>query len=154
VDIEHRILNGVMFIGFLTGVLSTAENLLLDAPAHMTAPTAAATLTGLIGYLSARHNQRWRIFAVPVFLLFLSLLTYCWVTQAGSHGTIAYYFFLLTFCSIILFRGRGRLAGIAVLSVTIAGLLLLEYLSPERILPYPAHSYALWTWLLRFPFVS
>ncbi len=140
VDIENRILNGLMFIGFLTGLLSTIQSIAIGISHPVIYATATGTLVGLVGYWVAMHARRWRLFVAPIFLLFLALLSFCWITQAGSKGTIGYYFFLLVCYAIVLFKGGTRIAALGILAGDVAALLLIERFLPSVILPYPTRA--------------
>jgi signal transduction histidine kinase len=93
-----------------------------------------------LGYWHARRARHWRALRTTVFVFFLALLSFAWITQAGSYGTIGYYFFLLIFYAVAFFKGAGKIASLALTAVTIASLLLIENLCPGVILPYATSS--------------
>ena len=139
-DIERRVFSGIMFVGFLTGLLSTLQNLVVGASFGMIALTLIGTVVGLVSYLLSRRFGDRRGLVAVVFSLFLAFLSYGWIGQGGSSGTIGYYFFILLCAGIILFSGAARLIALAALAVTLAGLLLLERFFPRAILPYSSPS--------------
>jgi signal transduction histidine kinase len=80
--------------------------------------------------------RRWRLLVFPLFGFFLVLLSACWITQAGSYGTIGYYFYLLVCFVVVFFKGVRKIGLLFLTAVTVAALLLVEYLAPAAILPY------------------
>jgi signal transduction histidine kinase len=136
VDLDHRVLNGLMFLAIMTGVLSTIQNLIIGAAFWMSIATLVCGLAGFAGYWAARRARTTRGLQEVVFVFFLALLVFCWIGQAGSTGTIGYYFFLVACYAVILFKGCAKLVSLGLIAMTIAGLLLLEYFAPRAILPY------------------
>ena len=135
VDLEHRILCGIMLLVALLGVVSTVENAAIGNPLSMVLTTTACALGGLVAYLSVRKTRRWRVAATPIFLFFAGLLAYCWITQEGSHGTIGFDFFLLVVYALVFFRGLGKVLSLLLTAATIAALLLTEHFFPSVIVP-------------------
>jgi signal transduction histidine kinase len=135
-DLDHRLLNGLMFLAILTGVFSTVQNLALGASFRMTGATLVCTLAGIAGYLAARRTHKPYRLKLVLFLFFLGLLVFCWITQAGSHGTVGYYFVLLAGYSVALFAGRAKIASLLLTAATASALLLLEHYAPATILPH------------------
>ena len=136
VDLEHRVLGGIMLLVSATGLLATIQNVLIGASMFMFASTVVSAIAGAAGYWVARRTRHWRVLLVTVFAFFLVLLAVSWITQAGSNGTIGYYFFLLVLYVVVFFKGAGKIVSLVLTSVTIVLLLLIEYLVPSAILPY------------------
>lgn len=135
-DIEHRVLNGIMLLALMTGTLSVLINILIGAPDRVVIASIVGLLGASLGYWVARRVRRWRLFLAPLFLLFLAVLAFSWITQAGSIGTIGYFFFLITCYAIILFKKLGRLLSLGSIATTITTLLLIEHYHSPAILPY------------------
>jgi signal transduction histidine kinase len=91
---------------------------------------------GAAGYWLAHCMRRWRLLLVPALLAFLAILAASWITQAGSEGTIGYYFFILLCFSALFFGRAGKIVALALIASTVGGLLLFEYLVPSAIVPY------------------
>jgi len=144
VGLEHRIFSGIMFLALLAGVFATIQNLLIGTPPRMVASGVVSGVAGVIGYWLARRMRRWRLLVAPVFVFFLLLLSACWITQAGSNGTLGYYFYLLVCFVVVFFKGGRKIALLVLTAATIVALLLVEYLVPSAILPYasPAQRFA------------
>ncbi len=137
VDLEHRVLCGIMLLLALVAVGSTIQNLVLGNSLSMVVATAASSLTGVIGYMGVLKTRNWRRVATPVYLFFDAVLVYAWITQDGSHGTVGYYFFLLALYAVVLFGGAARILLLLLAAATLTALLLVEYLSPGLLQPYP-----------------
>ena len=136
VGLEHRAFCGIMLLVVLAGLFSTIQNLAIGASMFMVVATCVGTGAGVVGYWFSRRKRRWRQLIVPMFLFFLALLAACWITQAGSSGTIGYYFFLLVCYAGVFFKRTGKIVALALTAVTLAALLLVEYLVPHTIVPY------------------
>jgi signal transduction histidine kinase len=138
VELENRILRGIMLLVALLGVAATAQNLVLGNPLSMILVTSASAAAGTVAYLGVRVAKRWRLFAAPTFLFFDALLAVAWITQEGSHGTIGYFLFLLVAYAVVLFRGWARVFSLSLTAATVGALLATEYLFPEVLSPYPS----------------
>jgi len=136
VGLEHRIFGGILFLAFIAGLISTIQSLLIGTSMFMVASGSVSAVASGVCYWRARRMRQWRLLLAPIFGFFLLLLAASWITQAGSEGTIGYYFFLLV-CFQAVFFGRSGTIGALILSVAvIAGLLFVEHLLPTAILPY------------------
>jgi signal transduction histidine kinase len=136
VDLEHRILNGIMFLGFVTGAITTINSLCIGASQPKIVAGLMATVGALIAYWISLRTRHWHMIPAPAFLYFLAVLAFLWVSHAGSFGTTSYYFFLLACCAVLLFKNVGKLVFLGLTAGTAASLLLIEYLFPSIILPY------------------
>jgi Signal transduction histidine kinase len=136
VGLEHRIFSGIMFLVILTGLFSTIQNVVIGTSMRMVASAIVSTVAGAVGYWLARRMRRWRLLLAPIFVFFLVLLAVCWITQAGSEGTIGYYLFLPVCYAVVFFKRAGKIAALILTAATVAALLLFEYFVPEVILPY------------------
>ena len=136
VDLDHRVLNSLMFLAFLTGILSTIQNLVIGSSSWMVAATVVCAVAGLVGYRAARRPHTPRGLREVVFLFFLALLFFCWIGQAGSGGSVGFYFVLVACYGVILFKGKAKMVSMVLVGVTIAGLLLIEHYSPATVIPY------------------
>ncbi|HEX7507322.1 MAG TPA: HAMP domain-containing sensor histidine kinase [Polyangia bacterium] len=136
VGLEHRIFCGIAFLAFCAGVFATIQNLLIGTSMLMVASAVVSGVAGGIGYWLARRMRRWRLLLVPSFVFFLVLFWACWATQAGSNGTIGYFFFLLVCYQVVFFKGARKIVSLVLTAATIVALLLVEYLVPTAILPY------------------
>jgi signal transduction histidine kinase len=137
VSLEHRILNAIMLLVFLTGLFSTVQNIVFGNAARMIIATLACAAGGFAGYRLSFTMRSWRILLVPIYAFFLLLLSGCWITQAGSDGTVGYYYFLAITFSVVLFNGTAKVVALLSGVANIAVLLLIEFFYPSRILPYP-----------------
>jgi len=134
VDLDHRVLIGIMFLAGVTGICSTIENLVIGTSILMVAASLACTAAGLLGYWAARRTKKPARLKVAGFLFFLALLIFSWITQAGTNGTIGYYFILLGSFAMVLFKGAGKLVSLLVTVATVMALLLLEHHFPTAML--------------------
>jgi signal transduction histidine kinase len=134
--LENRVLNGTMLLVFITGVFSTAQNLIIGNSPHMLLSTGLSTLGGIAGYWFSRRKRVWKPLILPIYLYFMLLLGASWVTQAGSNGSIGYYFFLFLTTVIVLFQGPAKFLSVIFVVLEMVALLGVEFLRPDLILPY------------------
>lgn len=137
VGMENRVMTAMLLLAVITGVASVIQSIFLGATAVMIAGTVSGTLVGVFGYWVSLHSRRWRWFVTPIFVLYLAVLIFCWMTQAGSNGTVGYYFFLLVCYAIVVYRGTSRTAALAVLVTTVGALMFVERWIPGSVAPYP-----------------
>ncbi|HEY5284617.1 MAG TPA: HAMP domain-containing sensor histidine kinase [Polyangia bacterium] len=140
VDLDHSALRGIMLLVVVTGLFSTIQNNVIGASRAMLAITIVSTIAGALGYWQARRTHRWRALRTTIFVFFLGVLCVAWILQAGSYGTIGYYYFLLIFYAVAFFKGAGKIASLALTAATIASLLFVESLLPGAIQPYARPS--------------
>ena len=140
VDLERRVLSGMMFLTAVTGFLSSVQNLIVGSALALVIATFVCGLAGLVGYSVARRSADPRGLPTAVLAFFLVLLAWCWLAQAGSQGTTGYYFVLVAIYEVILFRGAARVAALGLTATTLAGLLVYENAFPDAIRPYGSPS--------------
>jgi signal transduction histidine kinase len=136
VDLEQRLFRGIMLLASLAGVVATILNLLIGTSMLMVAAGIVSFIAGAVGYWLAHRMRRWRLLLVPVLLSFLVILAASWITQAGSEGTIGYYFFILLCYTALFFRRAGKILALLLMASTVGALLLFEHLFPSAIVPY------------------
>jgi two-component system, cell cycle sensor histidine kinase and response regulator CckA len=83
-------------------------------------------------YLSVRG----RTFIKTFYGLTLVLLSAAWFLNAGSRGSIGFFFFGASILPLVFFRGLARQAMFLLLVLDVIGLLLLDYYHPGLALPY------------------
>ena len=138
VILERRVLNGLTLLVATTGIVSTVQNLAVGTSYLMVAATVVCTIYGAVGYLLARRLKHVNWLQALLFLFLLALIIFSWITQAGSQGTIGYYFMLVACFAVVIFRGTAKIASLALTGATLVVLLALEYYEPTIILPYPS----------------
>jgi signal transduction histidine kinase len=136
VDLDHRLLNGTIFLAGIAGLLSTIQNLVVGTSVRMVVASLVCMLGGVVGYVAARRSVRPGPLKTAIFSFYLVVLSVCWITQAGSQGTIGYYFVLLACTAIVLFHGRAKIVWLGLTGVTVAALFVVEYGMPSVIMPY------------------
>jgi signal transduction histidine kinase len=136
VELDRRILNGVMFLTAVTGFFTTIQNLLIGSEASMAVATSICGGAGVLGYSASRRASTARGLREAVFGFFLALLGFCWISQAGSEGSIGYYFVLVAVYAAIVFKGAAKLAAMVMIATTIAALVVFEATLPRAIRSY------------------
>ena len=136
VGLEHRFFSGIMLLVVLAGTFSTIQNLVIGTSKLQVTASSVGTAAGIVGYWLSRRKRRWRLLIVPMFSFFLALLAGCWITQAGSMGTIGYYFILLVCYAGVFFKRTGKIFALVLTAATLVALLLVENLVPQVMIPY------------------
>jgi signal transduction histidine kinase len=136
VILETRAFNATLFLVFCAGVVSAAENIFASCPLIMHLLTLSAIVVSTGSYLASRKMGIWRPLVLPVYLIFLCLLSYGWIMQGGLGGSIVYYFFLLTCAAIIVFRGFYKVLALLLVCSSVLALILFEIHHPRAIVPY------------------
>lgn len=133
--LEARIFNSLMIITFLAGFIATIYNVLLGNQLSLTACSALGALICSIAYVYSRKSGNHRLMVRPVILFFFVIMIVSWLTNAGTEGAGAYFFFLLTTIGILLMNKRFPLFMAAIIA-TLVSLLALEYYYPTFMLGY------------------
>jgi len=139
-EIEHRVLNGLMFLSAVTGIASTIQNLVIGASPLMVLATVLCAAAGTVGYLAARRTRHPYRLKMTLFVFFLALLVFGWITQAGSQGTVGYFFVLVSCYAVVLFAGRSKGITLGLTATILVVMLLIEYWRPSAILLYMSPS--------------
>jgi signal transduction histidine kinase len=125
-----------MFLTAVTGIASTLQNVIIGTSSYMVIATLLCTVGGVVGYLAARRTRRPYPLKMALFVFFLALLVFSWITQAGSQGTVGYYFVLLGCYAVVLFGGASKIITLALTASTLGAMLVLEHHAPSLILPH------------------
>ncbi len=120
-----------------TGFLCLAVILPLNALQNL--PIAIKAAIGGLGLFAvycfyASHRNRHH--ATLFFVVVMAVLNPIWFLNAGSQGSINYYFLVLGLYPMAIFRGRRRWIFAALLGLNFCGLQLLEHFFPALTVPY------------------
>lgn len=136
VELERRLFAGVMLVTLISGVVALIQTLALGMAVRMMVPAIVCTLASLVGFWLLRTMRQWRRMVTPFFLFILILLAASWITEAGTGGTIAFYFFLIVTYAVVFFGGIRKAIAVAAVLATVAALCFIEYRFPSILLPY------------------
>jgi hypothetical protein len=134
--LENRIFNAVVMMGAFAGFCATLLNLYSGNPIRELIITFTATAVPIGCYIASRFFLADKYLRAPLVMIFIGILCIAWITNQGSNGsTLAYFFILFVVMKIILSPPYDKYL-LAVSFIAILGLLLLEHLRPELIIPY------------------
>jgi PAS domain S-box-containing protein len=119
---------------FVCLVVVLPMNLLQNLPVLV---NVADVATGLIALYCYRASLQGRNHTVGFFVVVVLLLNPVWFLNAGSDGSISYYFLPLVLYPAALFRGRLRWTLTVLLALNLCGLLVLEHFFPALSIPFP-----------------
>lgn len=100
---------------------------------------AGATL-GVGSLLCFRASLRGRHLTVGYFVGAVLLLDVAWFWNAGSDGSIPYYFFVAALYPFGVFRGGQRWAAAGLLALNVWGLFLVEWWMPQTVVPFDSRA--------------
>ena len=100
------------------------------------AVNVANSAIGLLAGLCFRQSLRGRNYFLGFLLILILALNPVWFLNAGSEGSIAYYFFPILLYPISTLTGRTRNVMTAVVALNLCALLLFEYFHPSLLVPF------------------
>ena len=133
--IQHRLFRGLSLIsGLLTLLVVVPVNVVQKLP---WLANASAFAFGMIALAICWAAGRGRYLVRSLFFAFVALLDVLWFTNAGSFGPTALYFFSGAMYLVVFFEGRDRWGLLSLLLINGVGLIILESVHPQWVLPYP-----------------
>ncbi len=140
-SVEHRIANGIAFLGAVLSLPATASNVAMGLPSETIAVTAFASVAYAGLYYWSRCR---RVFALPAVLSLLGLAVVyyplVWLSNHGLDGSIHYMGLLGVVATSCLLSGWRRHA-VSGLFVTVTALLLAgEFSGVLPVTPYPERN--------------
>jgi two-component system, cell cycle sensor histidine kinase and response regulator CckA len=91
---------------------------------------------GIFSYCLFRLSLRGRNYPALYFITAVLLLDLAFFPNAGSIGSIPYYYFTAAVVPLALFRGRRRWLMVGFLEINLCGFLLLDYFYPSMSTPF------------------
>lgn len=91
---------------------------------------------GLIAAWCYWASLRGRHYVLGFFVMLMGLFIPVWFLNAGSDGSVSYYFFPLFLYPVTICRGRQRWILAAALALAFCGMLVVEYFFPTLSLPF------------------
>jgi len=120
-------------VSFVCLVLVLPVNLMQDLSPYLNLTIA---LFGLATAWFYYRSWRGRHHIVALYLISLLVLSVAWFLNAGSHGSIGYYFFAAVLYPLIFFRGTLRQFMFLLLIGTFTLVMVLEQQFPDLVVPY------------------
>lgn len=142
-QLEERIFNSLMVLTFIFGVLATFYNVLLENQPSLTACSILGGFVGAISYYYSLETGNYRSI-VPVVIVFLfAIMIVSWLTNAGTGGAGAFFFFLLVTIGVLLMNTRF-ISFMAAVVTTLIGLMAIEYYFPSFLVGYASATQHFW----------
>ena len=117
------------------------SNLFQNLSPWINLPIALFGLASGALYLGARRNH---YFPLTFALGLIAVLNATWFLNGGSQGSVLLYFPAALLTLIVFFRGTARWVTTAFLVVDVLGLLLLERLFPQWVIPFASPQERFW----------
>ncbi len=131
----HRLM--CLSVGFLCLLVVLPANLFQNLPQFV---NIADIVLGLFALFCYRESCHGRNHTILFFTIMILLLDSVWYLNAGSHGSITYYFFPAMLYPMAVFRSRVWWVAIALVLLNICTLLAVEHLVPSLTVPFKAQS--------------
>jgi signal transduction histidine kinase/CheY-like chemotaxis protein len=133
-DLEQRLYQGLCLVGaFLVFFVVIPVNSLQDLPIIISGAAVLFGILLLVLYQASRHGRQ---YPGLVFVALLVTLNVAWFPNAGSAGSIAFYFFPSLTYAVVFFRNRRRWVMTGIVFANYAVLLWIERLRPELATPF------------------
>lgn len=117
----------------LSFIIIIPFNLFQRIPAQV---NSAVAVFGAVTFLLYLLALRGRIYQTCLFLILLALLNYVWFYNAGSTGSVPFYFFVAIIYLVFFFRGWKRLSLMSVTLFNVVLLMTAETLYPGLAVPF------------------
>lgn len=133
-EVELRLYRLLALIAAVLSLLVVIPaNLLQHLPLQVSIATAVFGTLAIVAWLSA---VRGRMYPTAFFFVFLFLLNYIWFYNAGSMGSVPYYFFAEIIYLVFFFRGWKRILFMAIVLANVILLMLAEISFPGLLVPF------------------
>ena len=93
-------------------------------------------LLGLSAGYCYRASMGGRHYFKAFFLILVLLMEPIWFMNAGSQGSVSYYFYSVALYPLVILRGRPRWILTLLLVLNLGGLLAVEYWFPQLVVPF------------------
>ncbi|HXC93741.1 MAG TPA: hypothetical protein VN652_06990 [Geobacteraceae bacterium] len=127
----YRILTLITTILSLLVVIPS--NFLQHLPVQVNAATAILGVAAAFLHLLSRRK---RMYQTVLFFLILITLNYIWYFNAGSTGSVTYYFFAEIIYLVFFFRGWKRVLFMSLVLANVTLLMLSELWNPALLVPF------------------
>jgi len=127
----YRLLTLVATI--LSFIVIIPTNFFQHLPLQVNMAVAALGIVSALLYLLARTK---RMYQTAFFFLILLTLNYIWYYNAGSSGSVPYYFFAEIIYLVFFFRGWKRIIFMCLVMANVSLLMLSELWLPELLVPF------------------
>lgn len=142
-QLEERIFNSLMLLTFLFGSLSTIYNILLENQPSLTACSILGGFVGAISYYYSFQTGNYRAIVSKFVVFLFVIMIVSWLTNAGTGGAGAFFFFLLVTIGVLLMNKRFFPFMVAIVTALI-GLMAVEYYFPTFLVGYANETQHFW----------
>ena len=137
-ELTARLYRGVCLVcGIAVFLLILPLNALQDLPAVLNVGAGGFGAMALFLYALARRG---RYYPAVLVIGVLVTLTVGWFPNAGSHGSVVYYFFPALGMPLALCAGRARAFFASLVILDALALMLIEFQFPELVRPYSSQQ--------------
>ena len=137
-DLQVRFFQGLCLLGgFVALFVVVPANAYQGLPVLINLASAAYGILAFVLYAFARRG---RVYPLPLFVGLIATLTVSWFPNAGSAGSVAFYFFAAVMFPVIFFHGALRVVSVGLAVAICLALLWIEYFNPTLVTPFRQRS--------------
>jgi signal transduction histidine kinase/CheY-like chemotaxis protein len=135
-SIEHRLLNIVGYFSGLIGIMTVIINIIIDSPVNLTIFSGmVAVVCWFIFYIS-RFRNKFNLGRWVITLFMFAVFGHIFYINNGSQGPMLYLYLIFFLLVLFIWKGRERIFFIALYTLIITALFLIELNFPDLIKPY------------------
>ncbi len=139
-NLDQRLFNIMCFGGGIVGLISAAENAVIEASALLIVGSLIQSAVMLGSYALSRARGIYRPLVWPVLLAILSFLAWQWFLNAGSIGGAHYFFFVCGMMGAVILHRWQRYFFIFVYVIVLNVMVYVEYTNPALITGYASRD--------------
>lgn len=134
-SLENRIFNAVMLLVSITSSIATTYNIILNNYIILTVCSITGVIFTLMAYIYSWKTKKFQPLVVPIVVYFTVIMIVSWLTNDGTKGAGADFFFLLMSSGILLLKKPFPIFYITIV-IILVGLLTLEFFYPSILIGY------------------
>lgn len=142
-ELEERIFNSLMILTFLFGFISSFYNILLENQPSLTTCSILGGFVGATSYYYSYQTGNYRAIVSKIVVFLFAIMIVSWLTNAGTGGAGAFFFFLLVTIGVMLMNKHFIPFMVAIVA-TLVGLMAIEHYFPSLLVGYSNEKQHFW----------
>jgi PAS domain S-box-containing protein len=135
-SLEHRFFTAACFVGATAGLFATIINIAFSLEPSLILTTIGVTILYYLFYFVSIKKKKFKGLILPYVLISLITISYIWFVNAGSNGPVSYILVTALLVYIVITKGYFRIVVIAMVTIALTLLFILEFKYPELIVNY------------------
>jgi signal transduction histidine kinase len=135
-DVQKRIFLLVTHISFIIALIGVITNIVLGLDTILTIITILGALIILFLHIQVKKTQLDLKFSIGFLIISVITFSFLWFFNGGYNGNNSVLIFVYFIVVVTILPPKLRLKSFFVYSIMIIGLITIQYLYPETIVPY------------------